>query len=257
VSKLIIVDYIDGAGGEYLSYFISSHKELRDYNPVEQNMQIQTEFKFLNSQSLVVQDWEEQFTSRFNDFIIKHSNLAVPYHLYKWKNQVDQILSTAPQTRFVKIDSCQDDYTVKIDFLRKIWLKKLTLKDLPEIKFSTSHFDQQKNIALIQRLKSGTLIYLDMLLINDGAPINQSTRLDKINDFLNKTLTPPTNDVTIKYRDFFIDFSQTKTAYINMCDELNIQPDNDKLNLLLTRNKKNYSELQEFIKNFNTIKENL
>jgi hypothetical protein len=95
------------------------------------------------------------------------------------------------------------------------------------------------------------------VLINDGTPINQSTRLDKINDFLNKTLTPPTNDVTIKYRDFFIDFSQTKTAYINMCDELNIQPDNDKLNLLLTRNKKNYSELQEFIKNFNTIKENL
>lgn len=257
MGKLIIVDYVDGAGGEYFSYFISSHKELLDYEPVDKNMQVQADFKFLNSQSIITPNWKEHFVESFNTFISNHSHIAAPYHLYKWNDHVDQILSIAPSTRFIKIDSQQDDYTVKLDFLRKVWLRKLKQSDLPEIKFLTSQFDQQSTMSLIQRLKAGTLLYLDIFLLGEKIPINKSNRLDKISQFLNKKLTPPTSDVIIDYKDFFIDFSQTETAYTNMCNKLNIQPDNSKLNFLLVRNKKNYIELQEFIKNFDTIKENL
>jgi hypothetical protein len=79
-------------------------------------------------------DWNNQFVSAFKNFNFANKKLAVPYHLYKWPQHVEQILQVDPGVRFVSINSDCDDYLVKMDFLRKIWLRKLTNKDLPEIK---------------------------------------------------------------------------------------------------------------------------
>jgi hypothetical protein len=254
---MIIVDYLDGAGGEYFSYFLSGHAELLDYQPNELDMQVPADFKFLNTQSLMTPDWDNQFISAFKNFNFANKKLAAPYHLYKWPGHVEQILQVNPAVRFVNINSDRDNYLVKMDFLRKIWLRKLTNKDLPEIKILTNQLDQASKITLIQKLKSNTLLQLDIELARDQLPINRANRLKKIDEFINHRLTTPSSDITINYRDFFIEFTNTKSAYDKLCAELNFQPDYSKLDLLLARNKKNYLAVQKFIEQFNTTKETL
>lgn len=254
---MIIVDYLEGAGGEYFSYFLSSHAELLNYQPSELDMQILADFKFLNTQSLSTPDWDSQFATVFENFNHNNKKLAAPYHLYKWPNHVEQILQINPAVRFVNINSANDDYLVKMDFLRKIWLRKLTKKDLPEIKTLTNNLDQSSKMMLIQRLKTNSLLQLDIELVCNQMAINRANRLNKIDKFINNRLTAPSKDITISYRDFFIDFDCTCNAYDKLCAELNLQPDYVKLNLLIDRNKKNYLAVLNFIEHFDTVKETL
>ena len=86
---------------------------------------------------------------------------------------------------------------------------------------------------------------------------NRINRLNKIDEFVNNRLTTPTKDITISYRDFFVDFNNAQLAYDKLCAELNLQPDYVKLNLLVKRNKKNYCDALNFIKQYDTIKKTL
>lgn len=245
---MIIVDYIDGAGGEYMSYFIDSHKELSNYTPDQYNMQTPARYKILNTTSLMNSTWDEDFADEYSK--IKNDTNVVSYHLYKFPHHIDIIRRIDPAVRFVRIDSEDNNKLIKYDFVRKIYLRKFTNKDLPEIKILINTFDNDKKIAVVQKLKMGDLYHIDLELIQRNMAVTRKNRLDAIYDFVDKKITPPSSDITISYTDFFVDFAKTPAAYQTLCDQLNIEYDSTKLNLLLERNKQNYIDAVKFIDNF-------
>jgi hypothetical protein len=245
---MIIIDYIDGAGGEYISYFLDSHKELSNYTPDQHSMQIPACYKILNTSSIMNSTWNEDFASEYNK--IQNDIKVIPYHLYKFPHHIDIIRSIDPTVRFVKINSNDNDTLIKYDFLRKIYLKKFTNKDLQQIKILINTYDNNKKITVLQRLKMGDLYHMDLELIRGNKVVNRKNRLDAIYDFINKKITPPSADIIISYTDFFIDFAKAPDAYQTLCNQLNIEYDSTKLNLLLERNKKNHTDVVKFMNNF-------
>jgi len=245
---MIIVDYIDGAGGEYMSYFLDSHKELSNYIPDQHSMQVPARYKILNTSSLMNSTWDENFANEYSK--IKNDIKVVSYHLYKFPHHIDIIRGIDPAVRFVKINSDNNDKLIKYDFLRKIYLRKFTNKDLQEIKTLINTYDHNKKITVLQKLKMGDLYHVDLELIRCNKVVNRKNRLDAIYDFIDKKITPPSSDITISYTDFFIDFAKTSDAYQTLCDHLNMEYDSTKLNLLLERNKKNHADVVKFMDNF-------
>ena len=57
-------------------------------------------------------------------------------------------------------------------------------------------------------------------------------------------------DIEISYEDFFIKFENTTDKYYALCKNLDISPRSDLLDNLIVRNRKNTSELDQYIKNF-------
>jgi hypothetical protein len=245
---MIIVDYVDGAGGEYMSYFLDSHKELSNYAPDQHNMQLPARYKILNTTSLMNSNWDEDFANEYCK--IKNDIKVVSYHLYKFPHHIDIIRNIDPAVRFVKIDSNSNDKLIKYDFLRKVYLKKFTNKDLHEIKILINTYDNNKKITVLQKLKMGDLYHIDLELIRRNKVVNRKNRLDAIYDFVDKKITPPTTDIIISYTDFFIDFARTPDAYQTLCNQLNIDYDSTKLQLLLERNKQNHADVVKFMDNF-------
>jgi hypothetical protein len=260
LSKLVVVDYSEGAGGEFISYFVSCHSEFLNLDVDTTDMQSidGALLKYLNSQSIVDPDWNQNFKQQFLHFADKcaaHgiSNIAVPYHLYKFPEHVDTIKSCLPGTRFIKINhSASRHQTIVLDFFKKVWFKKLSASNLVEIKYLTQNFSLEHKKAVIRRMQQNKLMYLDLALIKKNIPVNSSTRQTAINNFqmLPQKVCPST-DIVIEYDDFFIDFERTPGAYKQLCDQLEILPSADKLDKLIHRNKKNYNDLKKFATNFN------
>ena len=245
---MIIVDYIDGAGGEYISYFLDSHKELSNYTPDQHSMQIPARYKILNTSSIMNSNWNEDFANEYNK--IQNDINVVPYHLYKFPHHIDIIRSLDPAVRFVKINNNDNDKLIKYDFLRKIYLRKFTNKDLHQIKILINTYDNDKKITVLQKLKMGNLYHIDLELIRCNKVVNRKNRLDAINNFIDKKITPPSADIIISYTDFFIDFARTPDAYQTLCNQLNMEYDSTKLNSLIERNKKNHTDVVKFMNNF-------
>lgn len=258
-NKLVIVDYLEGAGGEYISYFISSHAEflsfeldVSDMQTVDGNL-----LKYLNSQSIVDSTWDQDFKNNLLTFIDRCTDqqisaIAVPYHLYKWPSHAEVIKNQQPGTRFIKINytaSRQSD--ISLDFFRKVWFKKFNKSNLPEIKFLTENFSTPDKQTVVQRLQANKLYYLDLVLLKNGVAITSKNRQNAVSEFQNQQHRPcPSNDIVIEYDDFFVNFDRTLGAYKQLCGQLKILPDMKKLDKLIERNKKNYLELQKFATNF-------
>jgi len=260
LNRLVVVDYSEGAGGEFMSYFVSCHAEFLNLDVATTNMQSVdgTLLKYLNSQSIVDPNWNQNFKQEFLSFADKcmaHciSNIAVPYHLYKFPEHIDTIKSCVPTTRFIKINCSASRYqTVVLDFFKKVWFKKLSASNLAEIKYLIQNFSMEDKKSVIRRMQQNKLMYLDLSLIKKGIPVNSTTRQTAINNFqtLPQKLCPST-DIVIDYDDFFVDFDRTPSAYKQLCDQLEILPSTDKLDKLIHRNKKNYNDLKSFATNFN------
>ena len=258
-NKLVIVDYLEGAGGEYISYFISSHKEFMSFDLDVDNMQTidGNLLKYVNSQSIVDPTWNQNFKNNLLTFINRCtdqqiSTIAIPYHLYKWPTHIDVIKNQQPSTRFIKINynaSRQSD--IFLDFFRKVWFKKLNKFNLPEIKFLTENFSMLDKQTVIQRLQANKLYYLDLLLLKNGVAVTSKNQRNAVTEFQNQqNKLCPSSDIVIEYDDFFVNFDCTLDAYKQLCNQLKILPDMKKLDKLIERNKKNYLELKKFATNF-------
>lgn len=229
LDHFVVVDYQEGAGGEFLASFISAHwGQFLSENPQTNPNQLQ---KWLNSHSLIYTDWNKNFSQYLKEFInhcTKHDikSIAVPYHLYKWPNHVNIIKDIIYPARFVKINSTGNESKINNDFQKKVLRRTLGIKDLNEIQFLLSTQDIKQKNKCMQLFKQGTLTIGDILPVPDN--------------YSPKVL--PSQDVEIAYHKFFIDFDQTPAAYQKLCQEINLAFNDKLLSTLINRNKKNLQQ---------------
>lgn len=245
--KIIIVDYIEGAGGEYLANFINSHRGFYNERPMRENMQGSDPplMKYLNYTSLIDGDWDKQFATYLDWFIQQCvqkgvEQIAVPYHLYKWPDHIEIISSRLPNTRYVKIDASNVRKQVTMDFFRKVYYRTLTKKHLSEIKFMSTDPD-----IIIKRLP---MSYIDMYLLNRGIKPSDIERQKILNRDLCSNKVPPSDDIVIDYTTWFDTFISLEIEYKKLCDNLGISTQPNLLALLMKRNTENQIELTSFIK---------
>jgi hypothetical protein len=258
LDKLIIIDYADGAGGEYFSNFISSHAGFFSEMPLHENMQNSTDRlqKFFNSRSLIVSNFETDLIEF--EQICEHNqikNISIPYHLYKFPDRIEQFNKIAKSVRFVRI-TVSDNYH-SYDFLRKVLLNTLTHDNMAELSFRTADMDRSQKIQLIQRLKNKNLYWLDFSLIKQNEKINTSTRQQYLNLLLSREYNLPSADIEIYYDDFFVNFNNTVDKYNLLCHQLDIIPNHSLIEQLISRNTKNLKELLIYKEKFKEIFESL
>lgn len=230
LDRLIVVDYQEGAGGEFIASWLSAHMGQQ----LESDLQARPNYlqKWLNSHRLIRKDWQQNFENYLIGFNNECANygvneLAIPYHLYHYPNHVS-ILSRLNQARFVRINC--DGYETQVygDFCRKVLNRVLTVRDFAEIKFILQAQSQEKIQYCLDLFKKNQLTYKELMDTGPSADL--------------KTL--PSRDIEIKYQDFFVDFTKTADAYQRLCDHLNLQANNDLLYQLIDRNKKNLQQLK-------------
>ena len=233
LEQLIVVDYQEGAGGEFVANWLSAHfgQQLKT-DPQKNPDYLQ---KWLNSHSLVKSDWRKNFADYLLDFnrLCDQSNIcriAVSYHLYKYPEHVEA-LTKINQARFVRINCQGYESQIKEDFNRKIWNRMLAADDFDEIKFMLHNQDQEKINYCMSLFKQGKLTYRDLVL---SEPVFELKHL-------------PSNDVEMLYQDFFINFDRTPAAYNQLCEQLHLTPDARLLNALIDRNKKNLQQRQNHL----------
>jgi len=231
VDKLIVVDYHEGAGGEFIARFISAHlgHEL-EFDQQRNPSHIQ---KWLNSTSIVTPSWGERFPILFHSFLKncqqhKIDKIAVPYHLYKWPDHVDAIRKSVPRAQFVRINPQGYENQIAVEFQRKVLDRPLT--DFQEVQFMLANKDRNFVKSMLELYKQQRLTYRDLFPV---VP-DQSKPL-------------PSNDIEINYSEFFVDLDQTPRAYEKLCSQLNLTPDILLLSALLERNKKNQQDLDNHL----------
>lgn len=233
MDRFIVVDYQEGAGGEFMARFISAHfgHEL-EFDQQHQPDHLQ---KWLNSKSLIAVDWAARFPNYLEMFIdqCRHKNvraIAVPYHLYKWPSHVHTIKKKIPEARFVKIN-CEDSLTeVTADFERKVLNCAIT--DFQELKFLLTNRDRQFVKSMLELYHQKQLTYRNIF----PPPPHSIQCL-------------PSKDVEVRYQDFFCNFDQTKQAYEKLCAELGMSPNMILLSALLERNVENKQHLEKHLSN--------
>lgn len=257
LENLIVVDYVDGAGGEFISSCINHHANFYCESPNEFYITAQTNKiqKYFNSQELI----GNNINSIINEFlnlceINKVKNVAVSYHLYKRPANIEIIKNNIQSTRFVAINHTDHNELINLDFVRKVYFNRITKKDLNTIKFRITNFDDKQKKLLFDLLRSDRLIEMDFDLIAKNIIPNYDSRLEHLNNFIKRRKTPPSKDLEINYENFFVNLDNLKESYYNLCEQLNIVPIDNVYELIFNRNKKNFDKLNEFIKNFENIK---
>lgn len=257
MTATVFVDYHDGAQGETLALFLNSHREFANHEFTDQNLQDidGLGIKWFNSHSLVCPDWASNFLKYLDQWQNDKSRAQVlSYHLYKYPEHVEILKAHVPGVRFVKINSTGHENFYKYDYIRKVLFRKLGKNNLEEIKFLTP---EHHKVAVIQLLKQNRLMGVDLALVNLNQPINKQTRQRYIGDFLDQQIKLPSQDIEINYQDWFVNAHNTAKAYHQLCDQLKICPDADKLHTLTLKNDRNLKELELFVKNFDKLMETL
>jgi hypothetical protein len=231
LDQLIVVDYQEGAGGEFMASWLSAHFGQK----LEHDLQSHPNYlqKWLNSHSLIYDDWQQNFVGYLKMFnqLCAHASvqkIAVPYHLWKYPEHV-HILQEMNQARFVRINCDGYQADVFLDFRRKVLDRKLTHGDFDEIKFLLQNQPTHKKQHCMNLLRDNRLIYKDLL----GTDIKPGLKI------------LPSHDIEILYKDFFVDFTSITDRYHVLCHELGLQPNASLLDSLVERNKKNLQIQQE------------
>jgi hypothetical protein len=230
LEQLIVIDYQEGAGGEYVANWLSAHFGQK----LESDLQLNPNYlqKWLNSHSLIQADWRENFNKyllTFNNECARHGirSIAVPYHLYKYPEHTET-LARVNHARFVRVNCTGYELQVASDFQRKVLNRVLGSTDFAEVKFILKHQSQEKIQHCLDLYKHRKLTYRDLL------PCNLKIELKSL----------PSNDIEIMYEDFFVAFDQTPAAYQNLCKQLQLTPNAQLLDALIDRNKKNLQHSQ-------------
>jgi hypothetical protein len=233
VKKLIVVDYQEGAGGEFIANWLSAHFGQK----IEYDLQSNPNYlqKWLNAHSLIYPDWADNFSNYLGIFdreCLSRSidKISVPYHLYKWPGHVE-ILQNTYQARFVKINCQGYESQVFHQFRNKVLDRILGKKDFSEVKFILQGQSREKIDHCISLFRDNQLTYKDLLSYTPTAEL--------------KSL--PSDDIEIMYEDFFINFERTPVSYKKLCDQLDLKPDANLLELLIDRNKKIFLNINGYL----------
>lgn len=250
LDRLVVVDYIEGAGGEYLSQSINSHAEFDDSTILQ---------KWFNSRRHIIPNWSCEFRGQTKLFLdhceqLQVKNLSISYHLYFHPEQIELLKPLSNRTQFITIDSTGHEQMVKMEFARKVLFNPVGRQQLREVKYRIQEDRSPQAYTLLNLLMQGKLYGIDLVLYKRKLPITRENRENTFIQLLDKKEKCPTDDITILYEDFFVSFDKLEKSYYNMCESLNITPNRNILNAMLVRNKANFEELTEFTKNFESIK---
>ena len=230
LEQLIVIDYQEGAGDEFISNWLSAHFGQK----LETDLQLNPNYlqKWLNSHSLTQSNWHENFNKyllMFNDECEKRGirSIAVSYHLYKYPEHIE-ILKKVNQPRFVRVNCAGYEDQVAQDFQRKVLDRVLGPGDFAEIKFVLKNQTQEKIKHCMDLYQHQKLTYRELL------PCDPKIELKHL----------PSTDIEIMYQDFFVNFDQTPAAYQTLCNQLQLNPNVQLLNALIDRNRKNLQHLQ-------------
>jgi len=260
LKKLIIVDYVDGSGGEYFANVLNSHSEFNcAVNPMAEDMQKVSDIKlkWFNSNGLVCNDWDENFKAHCKKFLTECQNsgvssIAIPYHLYKYPHHVKILESLGNYTRFVSINFHKHQKLIALDYIRKVLLRPFTKENMSEISFYSRSLTTESKQQLINLLKQGQLYGIDLELARNKLELTNQNRKSLLDKY-NHLMSPVTNDISIDYEDFFICLDNNKEKYYNLCINLNISPDEQILSKMIKRNQQNFKDLQKFSTEFDSI----
>lgn len=228
IEQLVVVEYFEGAGGEFFASFINAHwgqSLVADLQKSPDPLQ-----KWLNSHSLVKLDWDvnfEKYALKFFELCKsqKIEQIAVPYHLYKWPKHQEILNRLCYNTRYVRINAQGYEQKLAKDFDRKVLNRVLDNSDFMEIKFLLNNKPKDHRIHCINLFRQHQLT---LAIIDDRF---------KVPDY--NLLRLCSQDIEISYKDFFIDFDATNSAYQQLCQSLNLNSDNKLLTMLIDRNRKN------------------
>ena len=225
LDQLIVVDYYEGSGGEFIANWLSAHFGQKLQTDQQANPNYLQ--KWLNSHSLVYSDWQKNFNNYLLDFNKECDTrgiqrVAVSYHLYKYPEHVE-ILKQVNQARFVRINCAGHKEKVTDDFNRKVLDRLLGSDDFAEIKFVLHGQSQEKIKEFLNLYRYNKLTYRDLISCKHQF----------------EPLGLPSDDVEIMYGDFFVAFDRTPDAYQHLCKQLNLTPNLELLDALTKRNKKN------------------
>lgn len=235
LDKLVIINYHNGAGGEFFASFVNAHwgqPLIWDHQQNPNHLQ-----KWFNSYSLVTPNWHSEFQASMQLFLQQCdqqnlSKIAVPYHLHKWPMHQQCFKSASIKTTFLKIDSFQFEKDIAADFTIKV--VKRPIKDFAELAFYIKNFPKNKQIAYIDQFRHSTVTIEDLNLHSSDNHAYQ---------------TEIVHDIVVSYKDFFVEFDRTAEAYVKLCHDLELAPSNDLLQALIARNQQNLAQRKKYVSN--------
>jgi len=210
--------------------------------------------KYFNSQSLIIENWDQDFECHLNKFLElcneqNVNEIAVPYHLYKWPHQFDLFKRIAYTVRAVKIDCIQYNREVALDFLRKIYFCPFDKTQIPQLAYYTKSVTDNAKQTLNEQLRSSGLQWIDVIITLD----NTLTKRQLVDRILENSTLPPTQDTKIDYGIFYVGQVGIEDKYNLLCEQLDITHNKKLLEELIQRNKENWIELTQFIGKFPEI----
>jgi len=250
--NIIFVDYPDGAGGEFLSYFISLHQGFYRGTFIQTNGRHNygaNILNFLNNQARVIKKdtWGsdvhnvlQELKKRLAD--IDADSICIPFHCF-YNKDYKNIKSVFPQAQILSIrpDSLSSYKLIKLELIRKTALIKYNLKD--------TQFYWKLFADKIIDFKN--FIGIDVFLLTHHYEINQANRNLMLNLLLNRPFPIWDEcDYVLSWENFFKNLEHMDKEYLDLCDFLALTPDTDILDLAKKRNCQNLNDLMSYnIKN--------
>jgi hypothetical protein len=257
LDRLVVVDYVDGAGGEYISTILNQHEEFNSGTVTEETQ------KWLNSRrQLNAKNWDSVFESECQLFVDRCAkenitDIAIPYHCYLYPKHIDVLKKYAKDTRFVNIDMGQHYNMVIMEYARKVLFRPLTKANFNEIKYRIRDPKADDSKELVNLMMQNKLFAIDLILYRDGLRITKENRQTRISYLLDRRRSSPSDDIILDYGNTFVLLDNLEKSYYTLCNSLNIQPNTEILDSMYNRNTINLAEATEFTENFDSIQDHV
>lgn len=248
--QVIFVDYIDGAGGEFLSHVLSQHRDF--YQPVVDILPTsRTDHRdkissyLLRSRYHNLLDWPSKakyHMMRLKDLLAARSEqrIAIPYHSC-YHDHNDLLREVFPGCQIVYVDPGSHHRLIALEILRKVHLIKLDLQQIKHVHNNIIKINQSIRVNLTDFWN------LDIMLLRRSIRPDNQSRRDMIHQILSTRFqTNQTYDYHLPWQNFFLDLDCMPSCYGKLCQFLNIVPDDDILSKSLARNQHNLQQLISF-----------
>lgn len=250
--QVIFIDYPDGAGGEFLSHALSKHQGFYSPKIVESDSLRCTHddiTAFLNRTAVenpgrwssMAESTLLKLKEKIDDVSRQYSGIVIPYHCCYYDHYA-LIKSIFPNSIIVSVRPTVDKdwQLVHREILRKVHLVKC---ELTEIK----HFYQLHNINKDIKVDLANFLNLDVYLLNNNLPITPGNRYDVVQMVLENNInTWDQSDILVDWWKLFGDVGCIKSEYAELCQKLNLSPDDSIAEYILDRNTRNLKQLLNF-----------
>lgn len=247
--QIIFVDYIDGGGGEFLSYALSRHANfyqptvsetlgrISHKDPITSFLS-KSKFHNHNRWDDIAEDYMYKLKEQL--LLIGMPRIAIPYHSCTHQHNI-LLRKVFPGCKIIYIDPKNHYQLIAKEILRKVHLVKLNIHDIKYIHQNVVNLDLGIPINL------NDFWHLDILLLRKKIRPVRQARLDLIKQILDhKVQSSQSYDFVVNWADLFLNLDQIKYQYKQLCKFLNIAASASTLNKIIERNENNLQQLQDF-----------